>query len=185
MMANNEHVFYPKQRYCLLLGLLSLLFTIGGVLLLLLFLTSGVWMLGVLSLLTIFFFGWCSKTLWQRVVHKKPSIIINEKSMVDHANYYSAQQIKWNEIKEIYFFEYFGQRLIGIELHNAERIRSKLPFLNRFFFKLNRLFTSAEIGIPQSAVSIPLEELYTLMMEKYNRYAMTYIDVQFTIVSDI
>ncbi|MCQ6562436.1 STM3941 family protein [Paenibacillus mendelii] len=168
---NEELVFYPSPRKLLGLSAAAIMFVlIGGV------------MIGVsrneedssvsiliIGLVSVLFFGLCLIYLLYRLLNRKPSVVLNDQEVVDDSSYIGGGRLRWDQIEEIMLYDFMGQRFIGIKLLDTPAFLSRQSGLKKLLMKLNRGMVKAPINIAQQGITLPLEELYELMIDRWER----------------
>ncbi|WP_048600430.1 STM3941 family protein [Rubeoparvulum massiliense] len=162
-MQQSELVIYPSNRKMLGLGLVSLIFCALGAFFLWGIEEEGSSQLyfNVIGIVVLVFFGLCFIYLLSRLFVKKPAIIIREDGLFENASYVGAGLIPWEEIREVYIYEYMGQKMLGIETKDPDFAlkKTKLNGFKKLLMKANKGLVKAQISIPQTTISVPLEEL--------------------------
>jgi len=74
--------------------------------------------------------------------------------------------LKWEEIAEIYPYDFIGQRALGIVLGNVEVVMSRQPFIKRILAKMNRGLVGAPFSIPQNMLPMSVDELQKKIEER-------------------
>lgn len=167
----NDLVIYPSTTKTIGLVLAALVFVVLGVVFI------GVGQTGeegspglvVIGGISVVFFGACLVYLVYRLFNRKPSLIVNDEGIVDHSSAIGGGELKWADIEEIMLYDYMGQRFIGIRLHDTETFLARQSGLKKTLMKANQGLVQATVNITQVAVKMPLEDLYVLMMEKWER----------------
>ena len=63
-----------------------------------------------------------------------------------------------------------GQKFLGIEPIDTGKALGKLPIVKKALLNANKAFETNTINIPDSMVSMPLEEVYNKMIQFKNEY---------------
>ncbi|MEY9096432.1 STM3941 family protein [Paenibacillus sp. RC84] len=167
----NDLIIYPSTKKTIGLALAALVFVVLGVV----FIGAGQSeeerSLGLVGIggVSVVFFGACLVYLVYRLFNRKPSLIVNDEGIVDHSSAIGGGELRWADIEEIMLYDYMGQRFIGIRLHDTETYLARQSGFKKALMKANQGLVQATVNITQTAVKMPLEELYELMMEKWER----------------
>lgn len=154
-------VVYPSRWKLLLLALGALLFVVFGCLIGLGWLDAPLDQVIIAAYVGVPFFGLCFAYLVYRLISPKPSLIVDERGIYDNASALGAGWIRWEEIEEMYAFEYRGQTMLGIIPKDEEEILGRLSLLKRSVMRINTALPGVEcpVNIPQTALPITIEEL--------------------------
>lgn len=106
----------------------------------------------------------------KRLLIKKPSLIIDKEGFTDNTSAVSVGFLKWSEIKEFRVYDFMGQKFLGIEPIDTGQALGKLPIVKKALLNANKAFETNTINIPDSMVSMPLEEVYNKMIQFKNEY---------------
>ncbi|MGF7047030.1 hypothetical protein J2T13_001532 [Paenibacillus sp. DS2015] len=167
----NEHVEYPSILKMLGLTLGAMMFVVIGMVLMKYGGTEDfggikVTLVGGLSIVV---FGPCMVYFIYRLFNLKPMLIINEEGIMDTSSLISAGELKWSEIQEIKVYQFMGQKFIGIQLYDLEAFLSQKSSFKRVLMKINARMVKSPINIAQPGMKLPLEQLYTMMLEHWER----------------
>ncbi|WJH36976.1 hypothetical protein N6H14_15600 [Paenibacillus sp. CC-CFT747] len=88
---------------------------------------------------------------------------------MDNSSAIGGGELKWTEIREIVPYEFMGQPFIGLKLHDTERYLASRTGFQRLLMKANRGMVDAPINIAQNTLRQPLEEIYGIMADKWER----------------
>lgn len=111
----------------------------------------------ILPSIGIPFFGTIFVFVVYRLVQPRPALIISSEGIYD-ATVTGVGMIKWEEIAEIYPFRYMMNQLC-IVLRDTDAILSRQGLIKRIFIKITTELTQNTICIPQSVLTISMEEL--------------------------
>lgn len=175
--TSDEIVIYPSLLKLTGLLIISILFTLCSIFLMVLGFEINIGintkidarynklLLGSIGILCFLFSVICLLYIAKRLIIEQPSLIINKEGITDNASAVGVGLLKWCDIKEIGVYYYMGQKFLGIEPMNPEEILSSIPKYKQGLLKMNRGLGTALINIPQNAIKISLEEIYTKMKE--------------------
>lgn len=157
----DDVIIYPSKVKTLLIAAGSLMFVALGV-----YLAAGrvhmrlpLWAVVVSSYIGVPFFGLCFLYALYRLLSPKPSVVISREGIFDNASAAGAGLLKWEEIANIFPYDFMGQRMLGIVPRDAEAVMARQPPFKRLLAKMNRGLVQAPFNIPQSSLSVSVDEL--------------------------
>ncbi len=166
-MQKKEYVFYPSKGKMILLLLGSLVFVSAG----LFFLVIGDdWMVYLIGGVSILFFGTTMLYLLFRLLRKKPSLIITDDYLYDNGSMSAVGKLDWEEIEQAFIYEVMGQKFLGIEVKDPDKVINRVGAIKKMIIKANKRFATA--NIPQNTIKVPLEDLLDIIAEKLNQHEM-------------
>lgn len=115
----------------------------------------------IIGLIGFLFFGLCFIYISYRLVKKTPSLIINDEGLIDRATLLGIGQVKWNEVKDVFLYEYMGNKLLAVVPKDVHTILERQNKIKKLFMKNTKL-----ISIPQNSIDTSLEELKRILIEK-------------------
>lgn len=170
----DDVVIYPSKVKTLLTTAGSLLFIVLG-----LYLAKepeamrlpgwAVWAAPIAFYVGIPFFSLCFLYALYRLLSPKPSVVISLEGILDNASAVGAGMIRWEEIAEIYPYDFMGQRMLGIVPTDAETVIARQPFHKRILAKMNMGLVEAPFNIPQSTLPISVDELLIKIEERWRK----------------
>ena len=164
----NEVAIYPKKVKLFGLAMGALLFVILGF-----YLAQNRVAMG-LSLRTIIiacyvgipFSGLCLVYAIYRLLIPKPVVVINYEGIFDNASAVGAGMLKWEEIADVFAYDFMGQRMLGIIPVNEEVVLRRQSRLKRVMAKMNKGIAAAPFNIPQQVLPISVDELLCRVEER-------------------
>ncbi len=169
-MQKEEYVYYPSKGKLILLFLGSLVFVCAGIFLFILGIISGEWIFCLIGGASILFFGTTMIYFLFRLFRKKPSLIIADDYLYDNGAMSAVGKIDWEEVEEVFVYEFMGQKFLGIEVKDPAKVMNRVGVIKKLVIKANKSF--ATVNIPQNTVNVPLEDLLEIIAEKLNQYEM-------------
>ena len=164
----NEVVIYPKKLKLLAIAMASLLFVIFGF-----YLGQNrvamevpVWKFIVIAYVGIPFFSLCLVYAIYRLLVPKPAVVISDEGIFDNASAVGAGMLKWEEIAEVFAYDFMGQRMLGIIPVNEAVVLARQSRLKRVMAKMNKGIAPAAFNIPQSVLPISVDELLSRVEER-------------------
>jgi len=163
----NEVAIYPKKVKLLTIALGSLLFVILS------FYVArnhamglDLWTIIIISYVGIPFFGLCLVYAIYRLLVPKPAVVISDEGIFDNASAVGAGMLRWEEIADVFAYDFRGQRMLGIIPVNEEVVLGRQSRLKRVMAKMNKGIAEAPFNIPQSVLPITVDELLTRVEER-------------------
>ena len=156
----DDVVIYPSRTKLLLLALGSLVFVLVGV-----FIAQqeqvliGPLEVIVGSYIGVPFFGLCFVYAVYRLLDPKPAVIISMEGLFDNASAIGVGMLPWEEITDVYLYEFMGQRMLGIVIQDGDALIERQPHIRRVIAKINRSLVGSPINISQVSLPISIEEL--------------------------
>lgn len=170
----NEEVIYPKKLKLLFLALGALVFILLGFYFARNRIALGLplWVIVVSSYVGIPFFGLCLAYTTYRLFIPKPAVIISDEGIFDNASAVGAGMIRWEEVADVFAYDFVGQRMLGIIPVNEEEVLGRQSRIKRVVARMNRGIATAPFNISQSALPISVDELLIRIEERRSGAAM-------------
>ena len=164
----NEVVIYPKKLKLLAIAIGALLFVILGFY----FAQNRVEMglpldvIIITSYVGIPFSGLCLVYAIYRLLMPKPAVVISDEGIFDNASAVGAGMLKWEEIADVFAYDFMGQRMLGIIPVHEEVVLRRQSRLKRVMAKMNKGIAPAPFNIPQTVLPISVDELLSRVEER-------------------
>ncbi|MBG9793287.1 hypothetical protein ABD76_12505 [Paenibacillus dendritiformis] len=157
---------YPSKRkmFPILLG--SALFVAVGILLMS---AAEGFAVAIGAICACFFAITLIYSLW-RILAPRPSLILHEQGFVDNASLSSVGEVNWDEVTDIYVYQFMNQRFIGIKVEKPERVLAPLPSWKRTLLRANRGMVEATVNLPVVAFTEPLDDVARKLRERWEQY---------------
>ena len=171
----NEIIIYPKKLKLLAIAIGALLFVILGVY----FAQNRVAMelplevIIITSFVGIPFSGLCLVYAIYRLLMPKPAVVISDEGIFDNASAVGAGMLRWEEIADVFAYDFMGQRMLGIIPVNEGVVLRRQSRFKRVMAKMNKGIAPAPFNIPQSVLPISVDELLSRVEER-RRYPPLY-----------
>ncbi|MCE5171065.1 hypothetical protein LQV63_17325 [Paenibacillus profundus] len=162
---SNAYVIYPGKRKLILTLLGSLVFVVIGIVLMLD--SEGVSIV-VGGICSLFFAVTLAYSLFRLMV-PKPALVVSNEGFIDNASLSAAGVVTWDEVKDIFIYEFMGQHFIGIQVVNPDRLMARIPSWKQSIAKANKHLVKAQVNIPKVAISVPLEQVVNEMLARWKR----------------
>ncbi len=114
---------------------------------------------GVVSVL---FFGLCGGATLRRLLGHRVSLLIDRRGIVDNSTVTPAGRILWSEIVRVGVAEVSGQRFVGIDVQQPEKVLGRAGN-RRGFLLASQSMTGFLINIPESMLDRPAAEMIDLL----------------------
>src|SRR5215216_2393472 len=157
----NEVAIYPKKVKLLAIAMCALLFVILGFY----FAQNRVAMrlplraIIITSHVGIPFVGLCLVYAMYRLFMPKPAVVISDEGIFDNASAVGAGMLRWEEIADVFAYDFMGQRMLGIIPVNEEVVLRRQSRLKKVMAKMNKGIAPAPFNIPQNVLPISVDEL--------------------------
>lgn len=165
----NEVAIYPKKVKLLAIGVGALLFIILGFYFAQNRVEMGLPLLVIIitSYVGIPFFGLCLVYAIYRLLMPKPAVVISDEGIFDNASAFGAGMLRWEEIADVFAYDFSGQRMLGIIPMNEAVVLGRQSRLKRVMAKMNKSIVPAPFNIPQSMLPISVDELLSMVEERW------------------
>lgn len=164
-----QHVEYPNRKRMAWLTAGAAIFVAAGFFLI--FDTSSDTndsiLSGVIGILSILFFGLCFCYSLVKMIKKEPSFVINEDGFVDASSYTAGGAVAWKDVENIFMYELMGQKMIGVKLRDEKAFLDRQNGMKRKLMTVNSNMADATISVAQSSLTMPLDQLYIMMMRHW------------------
>lgn len=179
---NRKITTYPSIVKFIFFSILSVVFTLGSMFLILVGLKINLGFIDTtikegysytfvafIGILGFVMFSPMAFYYIRRIIVKKPSLSIDNDGIYDNATYASAGYLSWSDIEAICIYkqEYKigSQRILGIKLKNKNEFIEKFHGLKKVFIRMSIY----PVNIPQNAINIDIEELYSIVGSYLNK----------------
>lgn len=164
----NEVAIYPKKLKLGAIASGSLLFVILGLYLAQNGVAMGLdwWEIIIASYVGIPFFGLCLMYASYRLLLPKPAVVISDEGIFDNASAVGAGMLKWEEIADVFAYDFRGHRMLGIVPVNEEVVLGRQSRFKRVMAKMNKGIAEAPFNIPQGVLPISVDELLSRVEER-------------------
>jgi hypothetical protein len=157
----DEIVIYPSKFKTTLIAIGALSFAIAGIYLGFQGQELGldICLLIVVSYLGTPFFTIVFIYSLYRLLKPTPAVVINQEGIFDNATAVGAGLLRWEEIAEVFLYEYQGQRMLGIKPVNLDEVLGRQPLLKRLLGRQSRRMVGAPFNIPETTLPVSAKEL--------------------------
>jgi hypothetical protein len=169
----NEVVIYPKKVKLFAVTMAALLFIILGF-----YFAENRTEMGlplrviiIASYVGIPFFSLCLVYAVYRLLMPKPVVVISDEGIFDNASAVGAGMLRWEEIAEVFAYDFMGQRMLGIIPVNEAVVLRRQSRLKRVMAKMNKGIAPAPFNIPQTVLPISVDELLDKVEERRRNHA--------------
>src|ERR1044072_87490 len=167
-MTSSTLVIYPKKLKLLGIALGALLFVIldfyfarnGGAM------GLSLRTIIITSYVGIPFFVLCLVYAIDRLLIRKPAVVISDGGIFDNASAVGAGMLRWEEIADVFAYDFMGQRMLGIIPLNEAVVLGRQSRFKRIMAKMNKSMAPAPFNIPQTALPISVDELLRKIEER-------------------
>jgi hypothetical protein len=155
-------IVYPKKSRFFIFGLLSFFFVALGVLFLYLasIADGDVWVLWVVGIISIVFFGFSLLYYVYSFLSNKPALIINDEGIQDNSSYLAAGMVKWEEILDIRWVNVQRQVFLGLITHDPLLIINRTKGFKKVMNKINRRLVGTHVNIPMQILACSPNQLF-------------------------
>lgn len=164
-----QHVEYPNRKRMAWLTAGAALFVAAGFFLIFdrSSVTNDSILSDVIGLLSILFFGLCFCYSLVKMIKKEPSFVIDEDGFVDASSYTAGGAVAWKDVENIFMYELMGQKMIGVKLRDEKAFLDRQNGMKRKLMTVNSNMVDATISVAQSSLTVPLDQLYIMMMSHW------------------
>jgi hypothetical protein len=172
----SELVIYPSKFRLFLLAVISLIFIWLGVDFVMWQEAPAVFTfrwIAFISLAGFPLFCVCFLYCCYRLIVPKPAVIVNHIGIFDNAVVFSAGLVKWDEIADVFVYNYGRRRFLGIVTLDTEAFLQRQPVFKKWLMKVGMRLGDPPILIPQSILPMKVDELMSRIQE-YRRNHVSY-----------
>lgn len=125
---------------------------------------------GVVGVICTLFFAACLIYFIRKLFDHSPAIIIDDEGILDNSSYIAGGLIRWHDIHHIELYQLAGQKMIGIQLKDPDSFLKDQQGFKRLLIKINKGMVQAPINIAQSALRMPLVQIYDEMILRWHSH---------------
>lgn len=107
-----------------------------------------------------------------RLCVRRPALVIDDEGLLDNATLTSAGMLRWEEIEDVYAYEFMGHRMLGIVPVDEEVAIRRLPRLKQLVLRTNRSFGVPPFNIPLKPLRVSTEDLLAGIEERQHNARM-------------
>jgi hypothetical protein len=119
------------------------------------------------------FFGLCGVALVSKLFDVKPGLVLSDAGLVDNASGIAVGFIPWSDVSGVGIYEIQKQRMLVIQLENADKYIERGNALRRILNRANTQLCGSPVVIPASALRIGFDELVAAFDEYRPRMGMS------------
>ncbi|MEC0123574.1 STM3941 family protein [Paenibacillus pabuli] len=167
---DQQHVEYPSRKRMAWLTVGAAIFVAAGFFLMFDDASAkGSAISSVIGLFSILFFGLCLCYSLVKMMKKEPSFVVDEHGFMDSSSYASGGLIAWRDVENMFMYEFMGQKMIGVKLWDEKAFLDRQNGMKRKLMAVNSNIVDATVSIAQSSITLPLDQLYVMMVERWKR----------------
>ena len=125
---------------------------------------------GIVGLVCIILFAACLIYFVRKLFDHSPAVIIDDEGILDNSSYIAGGLIRWDDIHNIELYQLTGQKMIGIQLKDPDSYLESQQGLKRQLIKINQGMVQAPVNIAQSALRMPLVQIYEEMLIRWHSH---------------
>jgi hypothetical protein len=148
-------LIYPSRIKLILLLTGALPFVVAGIFLI----RSGGTAITVLGVVTVAFFGSASAYFAHRLIRPRPSVIVDQAGIHDHASVACAGFIPWREVRRYRTGLVGTQPMLAITVSDPGALLARVSPPRRMLMKPNHRMVGTPVNIPQVGLPIKIDEL--------------------------
>lgn len=126
--------------------------------------TRSTW-LGVLAMSAIPSCGMCLAYTLFRLCVPTPAVVVDDEGLLDNASITGAGMLRWEEISDVFAYEFKGQRMLGIVPVDGVAFE-RLPRLKRLVLGINKHIGVPPFNIPLKILPVSADELLASIEER-------------------
>lgn len=111
---------------------------------------------------SVLFFGLCGGAILRRLIGHRVSLLIDRRGIIDNSTVTPAGRILWSEIVRVGAAEVSGQRFVGIDVQQPEKVLGRAGG-RRGFLLSSQSMTGFLVNIPESMLDRPAAEMIDLL----------------------
>jgi len=118
----------------------------------------------IISVIEIFF-GLCGVcALFSKFFDNKPGLVINDDGIIDNSS--GVGLIRWENITNVSITEIYGQKILTIEVNNADEIVSKQSGFKKLLMNLSKNYFNSPVQISSNTLKCDFQELYNILKDQ-------------------
>lgn len=125
---------------------------------------------GIVGICCVMLFGACLIFFIRKLFDRSPALVIDYDGILDNSSYLASGLVRWEDIQQIELYQLAGQKMIGIQLKEPEAYLGSQRGLKRQLIQINQGMVQAPINIGQSALRMPLAQIYEEMMMRWHSH---------------
>lgn len=125
---------------------------------------------GIAGIACMILFAACLGYFIRKLFDHTPAVIIDDEGIFDNTSYIAGGLIRWDDIHHIELYQLTGQKMIGIQLKDPDSYLESRQGFKRLLIKINQGMVQAPVNIAQSALQMPLTQLYEEMMFRWHSH---------------
>lgn len=160
----------PSRKRLVILVLLGLLLVAGSLFVIYLSLQENStftvsrmpvpnFLLTIIGAVGTLMFGYFGFYALKRLANPTPSLVLSKDGFTDNASAIGAGTIRWEDINGLQIVKISGQKMMGLSVENPQEIVERFSGLKRKAVQTNIKMYGFPVYIPQSTLSMPLEEV--------------------------
>lgn len=122
------------------------------------------------ALAGISFFGLCGIYGCIKLFDGRPGLLIDKEGIVDNSSAVSAGRIPWSEITDLKISQIAGQRILTIEVSDAEKYIAGCNLLKRMLNSANTKLLGSPVNISANSLQMSFDELVLVMSKAIEAY---------------
>jgi hypothetical protein len=156
----NEIVVYNSKFKMALLAVVALIFVCLTPIIAILEYKAGesVWVV-ICSGVVVAFFGSGFLYLCHRLIVPKPAVTVNHRGIFDNASVISAGLVEWDEIADVFVYDYNGLRFLGVVPLDVDAFLKRQPVFKRLLMKFTMGTGLPPLNIPQAMLRMKVDQL--------------------------
>jgi hypothetical protein len=148
-------LIYPSRGKLILLLAGALLFVVAGIFMI----RSGGTALTVLGVVAVAFFGSALPYFAYRLMRPRPSVIVDQSGIHDHASVACAGFIPWHEVRRYRTRLVGTQPMLAITVTDPGALLARVSPPRRLLMKANHRMVGTPVNIPQVGLPIKIDQL--------------------------
>lgn len=125
---------------------------------------------GLVGIVCVIFFAACLVFFIRKLFDHSAAVRIDDEGIYDNSSYISGGLIRWDDIINIELYQLAGQKMIGIQLKDPDSFLESQQGFKRRLIKINQGMVHAPVNIAQSALRMPLAQIYEEMIIRWHSY---------------
>jgi hypothetical protein len=117
------------------------------------------------------FFAVGSLYVAYRLLWRRPSVVLDAQGLYDNASMAAVGLVPWSEIAGVRVFAVRNQKMVGIGLHDDERLLARLGAVRKRLARANMAMGYPLVVIPEAAVSVAAEALAEEIAQRQGGHA--------------
>jgi hypothetical protein len=109
-----------------------------------------------------------------RLANLEPVLVADGQGLTLNGTFFGPGRLGWNEISGLHIRVVRKQRMLGVDLHEPDKVLARMPAVVRWLARMNISIAGSAFYLPAAIVHYPLEDLVAELEERRAAFDMQY-----------